>query len=78
MGEALIPAAAVLLISAWKPTPTKTKAQLREMLAQAARNTQPQPETKPNPKPLLKAKKGRGPNGTHWAFFLSQWQSSDF
>jgi hypothetical protein len=52
-------------MSAWKPTPGKTKTELREMLAQAVRNTQAQPETKPNPKPLPKAKKGRGPNGTH-------------
>jgi hypothetical protein len=41
-----------------KPTPrvpAKTKSELREMLAQAVRNTQPQTETKPLPKP----KKGR-------------------
>jgi hypothetical protein len=44
----------------WKPTPAKTKLELREMLAQAVRNTQPQTETKPEPKPLPKAKKGRG------------------
>jgi hypothetical protein len=56
----------VLLMPAWKPTPAKTKTELREMLAEAVRNTQPpQPETKPKPKPLPKAKKGRGPNGTH-------------
>ena len=36
--------------------PVKTKAELRAMLAEAVRNTQPQPETKPLPK----AKKGRG------------------
>jgi hypothetical protein len=45
----------------WKPTPAKTKTELREMLAEAVRNTQPsQPETKPKSKPLPKAKKGRG------------------
>ena len=41
-----------------KPTtlpPAKTKAELREMLAEAVRNTQSQPEIKPLPK----AKKGR-------------------
>jgi hypothetical protein len=43
---------------AWKPTTTKTKAELREMLAEAVRNTQPKP--KPEPKPLPKAKKGHG------------------
>ena len=47
----------VPLMSPWKPTSAKTK--LREMLAQAVRNTQPQTETKPKPKPLPKAKKGR-------------------
>jgi hypothetical protein len=31
--------------------PAKTKAELREMLAEAVRNTQPQPEPKPEPKP---------------------------
>jgi hypothetical protein len=36
--------------------PAKTKAELREMLAQAVRNAQPQTE----PKPLPEAKKGRG------------------
>ena len=49
----------VLLMSPWKPTSAKTKTELREMLAQAVRNTQPQTETKPKPKPLPKAKKGR-------------------
>jgi len=45
----------------WKPTPAKTKTELREMLAEAVRNTQPsQPETKPKSKPLPTAKKGRG------------------
>ena len=46
-----------LLMTAWKPTPrvpAKTKEELREMLAQAVRNTQPETETKP-----LQAKKGR-------------------
>ena len=46
----------ILLMTSWKPTPrapAKTKEELREMLAQAVRNTQP--ETKPLPK----AKKGR-------------------
>ena len=35
----------------WKPTPPpkKTKAELREMLAQAVRNTQPQTEPEPLP-----------------------------
>ena len=36
-------------------TPAKTKQELREMLAQAVRNTQPETETKPLPK----TKKGR-------------------
>ena len=45
------------LMSPWKPTSAKTKTELREMLEQAVRNTQPQIETKP--KPLPKAKKGR-------------------
>jgi hypothetical protein len=47
-----------LLMTSWKPTPrapAKTKEELREMLAQAVRNTQPETETKPLPK----AKKGR-------------------
>ena len=38
-----------------KRQPAKTKDELREMLAQAVRNTQPQAETKP--KPPLKRKK---------------------
>ena len=45
-------------MTSWKPTPrepAKTKAELREMLAQAVRNTQSQPETNPSPK----AKKAR-------------------
>ena len=45
-------------MTSWKRTPrepAKTKAELREMLAQAVRNTQPQTETEPLPK----AKKGR-------------------
>jgi hypothetical protein len=45
-------------MTSWKPTPrepAKTKAELREMLAQAVRNTQPRTETEPLPK----AKKGR-------------------
>jgi hypothetical protein len=37
--------------------PNKTNAELREMLAQAVRNTQPQPQDEP--KPLPKIKKGR-------------------
>ena len=44
----------------WKPTPrepAKTKAELREMLAEAVRNTAP-PE--PEPKRPPKAKKARG------------------
>ena len=39
----------ILLMTSWKPTPrepAKTKAELREMLAEAVRNTQPQSETK--------------------------------
>ena len=48
-----------MYLSPWKPTPGKTKTELREMLAEAVRNTQPQTETKPKPKPLPKAKKGR-------------------
>jgi predicted Zn-dependent peptidase len=47
------------LMTSWKPTPrqpAKTKAELREMLAEAVRNTQPQTEAKPLPK----AKKRRG------------------
>jgi hypothetical protein len=46
------------LMTSWKPTPrepAKTKQELREMLAQAVRNTQPETETKPLPK----TKKGR-------------------
>jgi hypothetical protein len=46
------------LMTPWKPTPrtpAKTKEELREMLAQAVRNTQPETE----PKPLPKLKKGR-------------------
>ena len=45
-------------MTSWKPTPrepAKTKAELREMLAQAVRNTQPKTE----PEPSSKAKKGR-------------------
>jgi len=48
----------MLFMTSWKPTPrapAKTKEELREMLAQAVRNTQPETETKPLPK----AKKGR-------------------
>jgi hypothetical protein len=48
----------VLHMCPWKTTSVKTKAELRAMLAEAVRNTQPQP--KPEPKPLPKAKKGRG------------------
>ena len=43
----------MLLMTSWKPTPrapAKTKEELREMLAQAVRNTQPETETKPLPK----------------------------
>jgi hypothetical protein len=46
------------IMTSWKPTPrapAKTKEELREMLTQAVRNTQPETETKPLPK----AKKGR-------------------
>jgi hypothetical protein len=49
----------VLLMSSWKPKrrePEKTKAELREMLAKAVRNTtQPKTNTEPSPK----TKKGR-------------------
>ena len=48
----------IWLMTSWKPTPrapAKTKEELREMLAQAVRNTQPETE----PKPLPKLKKGR-------------------
>jgi hypothetical protein len=49
----------VLLMSSWKPKrrePEKTKAELREMLAKAVRNTtQPKTSTEPSPK----TKKGR-------------------
>jgi hypothetical protein len=49
----------VLLMSSWKPKrrePEKTKAELREMLAKAVRNTT-QPKTNIRPSP--KTKKGR-------------------
>jgi hypothetical protein len=49
-----------MYLSPWKPTPGKTKTELREMLAEAVRNTQPQPKPKPESKPLPKAKKGGG------------------
>jgi hypothetical protein len=48
----------------WKPMPrepAKTKAELREMLAEAVRNTQPKTEIKPLPK----GKNDRVPNGAH-------------
>ena len=48
----------MLFMTSWKLTPrapAKTKEELREMLAQAVRNTQPETETKPLPK----TKKGR-------------------
>ena len=42
------------LMTAWKTTQApcgkKTKAELREMLAEAVRNTQSETETKPSPK----------------------------
>ena len=47
------------VLMTWKPKPpepAKTKAELREMLAEAVRNTQPQTT---EPKPLQKGKKGR-------------------
>ena len=45
-------------MTSWKPREPKTKAELREMLAEAVRNTQPQPQ--PEIKKLVpKAKKGR-------------------
>jgi hypothetical protein len=40
-------------MTSWKPTPRKpamTKDELREMLAQAVRNTQPETEPEPLPK----------------------------
>jgi hypothetical protein len=40
-------------MTSWKPLPrepAKTKAELREMLAEAVRNTQPQTEPEPEPK----------------------------
>jgi hypothetical protein len=41
--------------------PNKTKAELREMLAKAVRNTaQPEPKPPKPPNPLPKAKRGRG------------------
>jgi hypothetical protein len=43
----------ILAMTSWKPKPrepAKTKAELREMLAEAVRNTQPQTEPKPKPK----------------------------
>jgi hypothetical protein len=46
-------------MSSWKPKPrepAKTKAELREMLAEAVRNTQP--ETKPKPKKGRRAAAG--------------------
>jgi hypothetical protein len=49
----------MVLLMTWKPKrrePEKTKAELREMLAKAVRNTtQPKTNTEPSPK----AKKGR-------------------
>ena len=39
-----------MYLSPWKPTPGKTKTELREMLAEAVRNTQPQPKPEPKPK----------------------------
>jgi hypothetical protein len=50
----------IVSMTSWKPKPrepAKTKAELREMLTEAVRNTQPQPETET--KPLPKAKKDR-------------------
>ena len=54
----------ILLMTSWKRTPrtpAKTKDEVREMLAEAVRNTQPEIQTKPLPK----AKRAREPNGTH-------------
>ena len=51
-----------VFMTTWKPKPreqAKTKAELREMLAKAVRNTQPQTEPKPLPKP----KKRPSPRG---------------
>ena len=50
----------IVCVTSWKPKPrepAKTKAELRAMLAEAVRNTQPQPKTET--KPLPKAKKDR-------------------
>jgi hypothetical protein len=46
-------------MTSWKtPREPKTKAELREMLAEAVRNTQPQPKSQPEiKKPVPKAKK---------------------
>jgi hypothetical protein len=43
----------MLFMTSWKPTPrepAKTKAELREMLAEAVRNTQPKTDTEPSAK----------------------------
>ena len=48
----------MLFMSEWQPPrrePNKTKAELREMLAKAVRNT-----AQPEPKPPPKTKRGRG------------------
>jgi hypothetical protein len=45
----------MLFMTQWKPTrePPKTKAELREMLAEAVRNTaQPEPKTRRRPKEI--------------------------
>jgi len=51
-------------MSQWIPTPrepAQTKAELREMLAEAVRNTaHPEPKPPEAPKPLPKASKDRG------------------
>jgi hypothetical protein len=43
----------ILIVTQWQPArrePAKTKAELREMLAEAVRNTQPEPKRAPKAK----------------------------
>ena len=58
------PASPHRAMSQWTPTPrepAKTKAELREMLAEAIRNTaQPEPKLPKAPRPPPKANKDRG------------------
>jgi hypothetical protein len=55
----------ILLMTSWKPREPKTKGELREMLAEAVRNTQPQPQPEIK-KPVPKAKKGRRQPPAAW------------